>query len=194
MATSLPRRSRQRDWPACCWPSTPPGREPEPIRRDSTRFSFRRRPSICSRIQWKRTVTEKSHGCFPPIPGSMSTASKRENDTDLALPAWGYLRLRVRAPNGQPAPAAPLGFRRNTLSASWSPLEVSANSAGIWEGHLPAGPYTVWSWSKDSSFWGRLEMALASVSDQEEVLQLSSPHRSPIGPEKAALFGIKRFE
>ena len=88
---------------------------------------------------------------------------------DLALPAWGYLRLRVRAPNGQPAPAAPLGFRRNTLSASWSPLEVSANSAGIWEGHLPAGPYTVWSWSKDSSFWGRLEMALASVSDQEEV-------------------------
>ena len=105
-------------------------------------------------------------------------AEKRKRH-DLALPARGYLRLRVRAPNGQPAPAAPLEITRKThpLSVGWSGLEVDTDSAGIWEGSLPAGPYSVTSWSKDSGLFGRLDLAVAGNSNQQDTLQLSKSKR-----------------
>ena len=45
-----------------------------------------------------------------------------------------------------------------------------------------------------NSDWSKLERLARAVLDARAVYPDASPHRSPIGPEKAALFGIKRFE
>ena len=105
-------------------------------------------------------------------------AEKRKRH-DLALPALGYLTLRVRAPDGQPAPPVPLEITRKThpLSVGWSRSEANTDSAGIWEGSLPAGPYIVTSWSKDSGLFGRLELAVTGNSNQQDTLQLSKSKR-----------------